>query len=178
MISDKAPSGDARGADEAPRGGVADTADEGSSHRSGFVWSLVDQGFSSATTFLFTAVAARALGPAGLGTVALGYAAFLIVLGLERSLIVNPLLARVSASSTTPEQALRAALSTTLAMGSVAVFIAISVGLLTTGPLARGLLVFAPWMVPALLQALLRAWLYREKAAERRPSRMPSGWWS
>ena len=93
----------------------------------------------------------------------MGYAAFLIVLGLERSLIVNPLLARVSASSTTPEQALRAALSMTLAMGCVAVFVAISVGLLTTGPLARGLLVFAPWMVPALLQALLRAWLYREK---------------
>ena len=109
------------------------------------------------------AVAARALGPAGLGTVALGYAAFLIVLGLERSLIVNPLLARVSASSTTPEQALRAALSVTLATGCVAAFVAFSVGLLTTGPLARGLLVFAPWMVPALLQALLRAWLYREK---------------
>ncbi len=163
MISDKAPGEDARGADQAPRGRVTDAAAEGASHRSGFVWSLVDQGFSSATSFLFMAVAARALGPAGLGTVALGYTAFLIVLGLERSLIVNPLLARVSASSTTPGQALRAASSTTLAMGSVAVFIAFSVGLLTTGPLARGLLVFAPWMVPALLQALLRAWLYREK---------------
>ena len=163
MTSDPAPGEDARRADEAPRGGAEDAADRDASHRSGFVWSLVDQGFSSATSFLFMAVAARALGPAGLGTVALGYAAFLIVLGLERSLIVNPLLARVSASSTTPVQALRAALSTTLAIGSVAVFTVLTVALLTTGPLAEGLLVFAPWMVPALLHALLRAWLYREE---------------
>ena len=41
---------------------------------SSFAWGLTDQALSSATTLLFTLIAARSLGPSGLGTVTLGFA--------------------------------------------------------------------------------------------------------
>ena len=128
-----------------------------------FAWGLLDQGLSSATTFTFTVIAARNLGPAGLGTVALGYAAFLIGVGFERSLIIGPLLTRVQTDARSAPEALRAAVSTTAAGGLVLAVLALAVGLTLTGAGARGMLIFSPWIVPALIQALLRAWLYRVK---------------
>lgn len=127
-----------------------------------FAWGFVDQAFSSATTFTFTIVGARTLGPAGLGTVALGYAAFLIALGLERSIVVDPLLARISTSTRSAQDAFRGALSATVAGGLALTVAALSIGITFSGAGADGMLVFAPWFVPALSQGLFRAWLYRE----------------
>jgi O-antigen/teichoic acid export membrane protein len=129
--------------------------------RGSIVWSLIDQVFSSGTTFILTVLAARSLGPSGLGLVTLGYAAFLIALGLERAVIVTPLLTRESASERSAGEALKAAISATVAGGLVCALVALAIGLSADGAWARGLLLFAPWMVPALTHGLLRSWLYR-----------------
>lgn len=130
--------------------------------RSLFAWGLIDQALSSATTFLLTLIAARSLGPAGLGTIALGYASFLVVLGIHRTLLVDPLLTRVATTTRSTGEAFRAATSTTATVGALASLVALAVGLVGTGAVARGMFVFSPWFVPALLQVLLRSWLYRE----------------
>ncbi|PWU24587.1 MAG: hypothetical protein C5B48_05605 [Candidatus Rokuibacteriota bacterium] len=133
-----------------------------STRRKLFAWGLVDQSFSSATTLVFTILAARNLGPSGLGTVSVGYAAFLVALGIERSLVLDPLRARISDAEISPRQALSGAFSVALLAGLLVSLLALAVGLSASGPTAQGLLIFAPWFVPGLLQALLRAWLYRE----------------
>jgi O-antigen/teichoic acid export membrane protein len=129
--------------------------------RASIFWSLVDQGFSSGTTFFFTVLAARNLGPSGLGTIALGFAAYLVAVGLERALIITPLLTRESTSERDPGEALKAAVSATVAGGLVCTLAALSIGTAADGAWARGLLVFAPWLVPVLAYVLLRTWLYR-----------------
>jgi len=131
--------------------------------RSPYAWSLIDQGLSSGTTLLFTAIAARNLGPAGLGTVALGYAALLIAVGFERALIIDPLLTRIQTSARSAGEALRAAVSATTSGGLVLTLVAVAVGLSASGAGARGLLIFAPWVAPVLVHSLLKAWLYREE---------------
>lgn len=130
--------------------------------RSPFVWGLLDQGFSSATTFVFTTIAARSLGPSGLGAIALGYAMFLIALGLERALIVDPLIARVSASARSADEALRSAATVTILLSlALAGLAAVAAETLPLGS-SHGMILFAPWLLPALAHTLLRAWLYRE----------------
>jgi O-antigen/teichoic acid export membrane protein len=120
-------------------------------------------------------LAARNLGPSGLGTIALGLAAYLVVLGLERALIITPLLTRESASPRAPDDALKAAVSATVAGGLVCTLAGILLGSSSEGAWARGLLVFAPWLVPALMHVLLRSWLYR--VARSRVAAVSSAIW-
>jgi O-antigen/teichoic acid export membrane protein len=132
-----------------------------------FAWSLIDQSVSSAVTFLFTVIAGRSLGPSGLGIVAIGQATYFIALGFTRSLIVAPLLTRLSASSRTAKQAFRSATSVTVAGGAGFALLTAMSGLVAPGPVARSMLIFAPWIVPSLLQDVVRSWLYRKGNARR-----------
>src|SRR5450755_2736877 len=94
--------------------GPASAADElGVPRSSSFAWGLTDQALSSATTLLFTLIAARSLGPSGLGTVTLGFAAYLSVLGVHRALVIDPLLTRLESPARTAREALRGAISIT-----------------------------------------------------------------
>jgi O-antigen/teichoic acid export membrane protein len=93
--------------------------------------------------------------------VTLGYAAFLIALGVHRSLLVDPLLTRIATATRSTGEALRAAVSVTVLGGALVSALALAVGFAATGAAARGMLVFSPWFAPALTHALLRAWLYR-----------------
>lgn len=127
-----------------------------------FAWGLIDQCFSSATTLGFTIVAARTLGPSGLGTVSIGLAAIFVALGFERALVIDPLRARISTSPRSAREALSGALGVTVVGGLLLSLLALVVGLTTSGAAGRGILVFAPWIAPVLAQSLLRAWLYRE----------------
>src|SRR5438132_14378480 len=61
------------------------------SNRIGLGWGLVDQGFSSATNFGLSVLAGRLLGPGGLGTVFIGFAAYLLILEFQHSLLQDPL---------------------------------------------------------------------------------------
>jgi len=121
---------------------------------------LLDQALQSAITFGLTIVAARSVGPAGLGAVALGFAALLIPAGLQRALVIDPYVTyRESVGS--DEDAYRAALSISIASGLVFSAAAAIGGTLTQGALHRGLFAFAPWIAPYLVQALFRAAAFR-----------------
>lgn len=129
-----------------------------------FAWGFVDQGLASAVTFLLTVAAARSLGPAGVGTIAVGYSAFLVVLGLERALIIDPFLTSVHQATDATRRALAGALSSTIVFGLTATAIFLVLSATFHGTVAAGMNAFAPWLTPALVQALLRAAAFRAEA--------------
>jgi O-antigen/teichoic acid export membrane protein len=130
--------------------------------RGKFTWGLLDQLVSSATNFGLSLVAGRLLGVSGLGVIAIGFSAYLIVLGFHRALVSEPL---IVASITNPEvrrRATRSSISATAGLGLASASIVALVGLWIGGPIGRGLLIFAPWLFPALLQDLWRMLLFRD----------------
>jgi O-antigen/teichoic acid export membrane protein len=131
-----------------------------------FGWGLVDQGLSSATTFLLTVAGARAVGPRGLGVVVVGWTAYLAVLGLQRALVTRTFVA-VSATASGPEQRASAERAFTLALllGASAGAAFALIGTSLSGSVAEGLLYFAPWVVFALLQDFFRSVLFRDGRA-------------
>ena len=93
---------------------------------------------------------------AGLGAVALGFAALLIPAGAQRALVVDPYITyRGSAQS--DAKAFSAALTISLAGGLTFGLIFALGTFVTGGALRSGLLAFAPWVAPFLIQALCRA---------------------
>ena len=54
---------------------------------------LVAQVFSSPTNFALTVVAGRLLGPAGLGVVVVGFSVYQLVAGLQRAIVMQPIVA-------------------------------------------------------------------------------------
>jgi O-antigen/teichoic acid export membrane protein len=132
----------------------------------GFAWGLVDQGFSSATTFGLTVLVGRALGPAGLAAVFIGFTLYLIALTFQRSLITDPLVAR---SSTLGEEARalagRAALAVVVLWAVSATVVTFAAAVLVGGRFGHGMLVVAPWLLAALLQDFWRAVLFRDGRA-------------
>ena len=106
----------------------------------------------------------------------LGFAAYLSVLGVHRSLVIDPLLTRLESPTRTPREALRGAISITASGGLLTSRCsAPRSALAASGSLALGILAFAPWIAPALVQALIRAWLYRE--GRGRIATISSGAW-
>ncbi|HEY7731485.1 MAG TPA: hypothetical protein VH950_11330 [Gaiellaceae bacterium] len=139
-------------------------------------WGLASQAFSSVSSLLLTVLAARTLGPSGLGAVALAFGVYLLSLGLARSLVTEPLIAYTSSRSATISRTftghaltltLVAALISALAMGAAAAAL--------DGDLARALLAMAPWLVPALAQDLTRSILFRNRR-ERSAAAVDAVW--
>jgi O-antigen/teichoic acid export membrane protein len=127
-------------------------------------WGLVDQGCSSATNFGLTVVAARLLGPEGVGTVYIGFTAYLVALGLQSALVRDPLVvASAAMASQERQRATRAATMASLALATGSAIVTAVVGLILPPGLGRGLVLFAPWMVPALLHDLFRTALFRDQ---------------
>jgi len=126
---------------------------------------LLAQMFSAATNFGLVVVAGQVLGPSGLGTLLIGFAAYVLLLGFMRALVTEPLVASSSGSEPS-ERALSANAALTLALGSSVVvaglFAAISFALPTQ--IGRGMLVFSPWLMPALVQDLARSIVFRDRA--------------
>jgi O-antigen/teichoic acid export membrane protein len=85
-----------------------------------------------------------------------------MAVGLQRVLIIDPLLIRIRTASRSAHAAVEAALTTTVSGAVVLTLLGVGIGLTASGTAARALLVFAPWVVPVLAHALLKAWLYRE----------------
>jgi O-antigen/teichoic acid export membrane protein len=133
----------------------------------GFGWGLVDQGFSSATNFALAVLTGRALGPAGLGAVFIGFTLYSIALTLQRSLVTDPLAA---CSSTVGAEARRFAGNAALSVGCLwavsASFVILAAALLIGGSYGYGILVLVPWLPAALLQDFWRNVLYRDKNAQ------------
>src|SRR2546421_621507 len=84
-------------------------------------WGFIDQGFSSVSNLGLTLLAARLLGPRGLGIVAIGFALYLVALGFQQTLISQPLV--ISTSTFAPSERSRAtgcSLTATIVLGLTA----------------------------------------------------------
>lgn len=128
-----------------------------------FVWGFASQAASSATNFALSLVAALLLGPTGLGKVFVGFSAYLVAFGFQRALITDPL---VSASSTLEGgpriRATRAALMSLILWAAMSTLILATASVLAPGEVGRGLILFVPWLLPALLQDFWRVILFRD----------------
>ena len=127
-------------------------------------WGFVDQGESSATTFILTVAGARLVGPHGLGVIAIGFSAYLVVLGLQRALVTQPLVVGTSAgSSGLRNVALRGAITVTLAGGGATALVFAVVGLTGGGAGREALLFFAPFILWPLVQEIWRVAFFRDR---------------
>ena len=128
-----------------------------------FLWGFASQAASSSTSFGLSLLAAIVLGPPGLGRVFVGFSAYLIALGFQRALILDPL---VSASSTHEgefrTQATRAAFTVCVLWSGMSTAVLAAVGIVVPGEIGDGLILFVPWLVPALVQDFWRVVLFRE----------------
>lgn len=126
-------------------------------------WGFTDQGFSSVRNFGLTLLAARLLGPKGLGEVAIGFATYFFALSFQQALISQPLV--ITSSTLTPSarsSATGGSVVATVAFALTAALVQAGFGLLIGGAAGRGLVIIAPWVIPALLQDHWRAVLFRE----------------
>jgi O-antigen/teichoic acid export membrane protein len=133
-----------------------------------FAWGIADQACASLASFFLTLTAARALGPSGLGAVFVGFSAYLAVLGLQRALITEPLVA-ASAASTPDDQAgqTRSALTLVVLTAALAAAVLAGVGLAVGGTFGAGIVAFTPWLLPVLMQDVVRYVLFRDGLAGR-----------
>jgi O-antigen/teichoic acid export membrane protein len=139
-------------------------AQRSSSRRAGFGWAVVAQGFSSATNLALTVLAGRLLGPAGLGMVAIGFAAYQLVLGLQRALVTLPLIAHSAPLIGRDRQVFVGSGATLItASGIAAALVCGGAGFVVGGDLGRGLLLFAPWMIVGLTQDYWKAVLFQDQ---------------
>jgi len=128
-----------------------------------FAWGFVAQIFSSATNFGLTLLAGRLLGPGGLGIVVLGFGAYQLVAGLQRALVTQPIIADAAPLVGDKRRQLAdSGLSVVAWSGIAATLVVIAVGAGVGSAAGRGVLVFAPWMVVALLQDYWKAILFQE----------------
>ncbi len=132
----------------------------------GFAWGFVAQGFASATNFGLSVLAGRLLGPGGLGVVFIGFSAYQLVLGLQRATVTQPLVAH-AAPLTAPKrlQLIHSGLAIVVSSGLVASVALATAGLIVGGDIGRGFVVFAPWVVPGVLQEFWKAVLFQEGKA-------------
>ncbi len=126
-------------------------------------WGFLDQGFSSVSNFGLTLLAARLLGPRGLGIVAIGFALYLVALGFQQTLISQPLV--ISTSTLDPSErswATGCSVTATIVLALTVALVLTGFGWIVGGAVGKGLVVIAPWIAPALLQDHWRAILFRE----------------
>jgi O-antigen/teichoic acid export membrane protein len=132
--------------------------------RNGFAWGFLSQGASSATNFGVTLLGGRIAGAAGLGSVFIGFVVYLLGMGTQRALISDPLVAR----STTAPAAERAriardGMTMCLALGGLATAVATLLSRVDPSNIGHGVGLFAPWLLPALVQDYWRAVLFRDR---------------
>ena len=131
--------------------------------RRSIAFGFIDQAFSSATNFGLSLIAGRLLGPSGLGEVFLGFSIYLVALGLQRRLLTEPLVASTAGADVDRlRETTGLSLTVAIAAGLVASVAAIAAGLMLPGLPGRGFLLIAPWLLPILLQDVIRNILFRD----------------
>jgi O-antigen/teichoic acid export membrane protein len=131
--------------------------------RQTFTWGFASQAACSATNFGLSLLAGRALGPAGLGVVFVGFTFYLAVLLFQRSLLTDPLVSVSSAlDPAARDRATRSALTVLGLWACLVTLLVLVAGLLLPDPAGDGLLLFLPWLIPALVQDFWRVVLFRE----------------
>jgi O-antigen/teichoic acid export membrane protein len=142
------------------------TGGRGSHNRRGFGWGLVAQVFSSATNFGFALLAGRLLGPGGLGLLFIGFSGYFLVLALQRATVTQPLIVHSATLPAVDRLQLAGSGITVIALtGAAAGCLFGLLGLGVGGHAGRGLLLFAPWLIPSLLQEYWKAILFQEGKA-------------
>ena len=132
-----------------------------------FSLGVVAQGFSAATNFALAVLGGQILGPAGLGRLLIGFAAYIMLLGFLRALVTEPMIARTTEASARADLASRSALTIAFAASLAAAALLALIGLLLPTQVGHGMLLFAPWLVPALVQDTARSIVFRDRT---RPS--------
>lgn len=134
-----------------------------SNKRLAFLWGFIDQSVSSAATLLLTIAAGRLLGPGGLGIIFVGFSSYLVLLGVSRAFIVDPLIAKSSVEQEADNRTADRSALTIVALGALCgSAVLLSVGAAAPTQFGRGLLSFAPWLGPLLVQDFLRCLLFRD----------------
>jgi O-antigen/teichoic acid export membrane protein len=111
-------------------------------------------------------LAGRALGPGGLGVVVIAFAVYLLILGFQRALLTDPLVSSSAALGADDRSlAIRRGLTVDLSGTTGATLLLIVLGVTIHGHAGRGLLIIAPWMLPALVQDFWRTVLFQERRA-------------
>jgi O-antigen/teichoic acid export membrane protein len=135
----------------------------GTSERGNFAWGFVSQGASSLSNLLLSLLAGRLLGPSNLGAIFVGFSYYLLALGFQRSLITDPLLAATSSLDHDSRRApTRSALTMTLLLSSSFTILLAVGAMVVSGQIGHSLILFVPWLVPALIQDFWRSILFRE----------------
>jgi O-antigen/teichoic acid export membrane protein len=112
-------------------------------------WGLVDQTGSSATNLGLTVIAARLLGPPGLGVIAIGFTGYLTLQALFHGFVTDPLvLATAGADAADRKRGAQAAIAAALCAAAASAALLVLLGLTVPDPVGRGLLLFAPWTGP------------------------------
>jgi O-antigen/teichoic acid export membrane protein len=128
-----------------------------------YAWGLASQGASSLTSLGLSLLAARALGPEGLGAVFIGFSFYLVALGFQKAVLTNPFVSESSAlDPQTRSSVTRRALTVALGGSALATAILAVASLAIPGAVGRGLFLFIPWLGPALLQDFWRVVLFRD----------------
>ena len=144
--------------------------------RRGFGWGVIDQAFASMTSLALSIVGAQLLGPAGLGVVAIGFSAYLLAVNLLRTILTEPSVVRSTPMDEADRVvASRASLTFALVLGCASAGFFGVLGWALTGPIGEGLLLFAPWLLPALVNELCRALLFRD--GRGRGAALNEGFW-
>jgi len=135
-------------------------------NRRSIAWGFVDQAFSSATNFGLSLIAGRLLGPSGLGEVFLGFSIYLVCLGLQRRLLTDPLVAATAGAAVRRgRETTGLSLTVAITAGLGATVVALVAGFVLPGLPGRGVLLIAPWLLPTLLQDVIRNVLFRDGRA-------------
>jgi O-antigen/teichoic acid export membrane protein len=131
-----------------------------------YAWGFVDQAVSSGTNFGLTLLAGRALGPGGLGVIVIAFAVYLLILAFQRALLTDPLVSTSAAlGSDDRSRAIRRGLTVGLFGATGATLLLVVLGMTIRGHAGRGLLIIAPWLLPALVQDFWRTILFQERRA-------------
>jgi O-antigen/teichoic acid export membrane protein len=132
--------------------------------RRNFAWGFASQGASSITNLGLSLLAGRLLGPSSLGAIFVGFSVYLLAMGFLRSLITDPLTA---ATASLDEDARRgatgSAITMTLLLAVAATTLLIVAAVAVPGKIGHGLVLFVPWLMPALVQDFWRSVLFRDR---------------
>ena len=136
-----------------------------------FAWGFVAQSLSSATSLSLTLMSGRLLGPTGLGVIFVGFSSYLVVLGLLRALVVDPMIAISSGQGSAERLRVdRFAFTVVGLIACAGTAILLVIGSSGSTDLVRGLFLFGPWIVPALIEDFLRSLLFQRWEGAHRGS--------
>jgi O-antigen/teichoic acid export membrane protein len=133
-----------------------------------WAWSFVAMAVSSVTSFTLSLLSGRTLGASGLGIVFAGFTGYVMLLTFHRALVTTPLISSSSALTDADRRhATSVAFVMSIAMGAACGVLVALAGIAVGGGIGTGLLVFAPWFIPAFAQDLFRSSLVRDGRARR-----------